>query len=155
METQCGGHHESQKGPQSRPLVTDGKMRPKVCRVLLEATRFFPCLERETQEVMEIVGCLCWHPDPHLMAHALFPSPPQSPVPGAHRTPQLPPSPGRLCGHLHPEPQPDDLWPCARRECPLEVGWGCTPAGALGCNVHPRGHPSPLPRFLSFLLLTP
>lgn len=34
-ETQGGGW----KGPPSHPSVTDGKMRPKVCRVLLEATQ--------------------------------------------------------------------------------------------------------------------
>lgn len=72
------------------------------------------------------------------MAHVLFPSPPQSPVPGAHGAPQLPPGPGGLCGHLHPEPQPDGLWPRAYRECPLQVGVGAYPWGSLRVRCPPR-----------------
>ena len=98
--------------------------------VLLEATPAAP-RRGETQEGVDILGACIGPQTPAgsvLIAHILCPSPPQPPVPGAHGAPQLPPGPGGLCGHLHAEPQPDDLWPRAHRECPLAVGWGCMPA---------------------------
>ena len=60
-------------------------------------------------------------------------------MPGAHGPPQLPPGPCGLCGHLHPEPQPDDLRPRAHGACPLQGGRGCPPGGASGHRAHPRG----------------
>lgn len=88
-----------------------------------------------------------------------FPFLPQPPVPGAHGAPQLPPGPGGLCGHLHPEPQPDDLRSCAHREWPLEGRRAVLLGESLVCDVNPQsggrgnaeqGVPSQAPPWISF-----
>lgn len=113
------------EGPSNCPGVTDGKTRLQGGSLYRKGV---PGGGRTPGA--PVLGILT--PRFVLMAHALFPFPPQPPVPGAHGAPQLPPGPSGLCGHLHPEPQPDDLWPRAHRECPLQVGRVCIPGGAQG-----------------------
>lgn len=65
-------------------------------------------------------------------------------MPGAYRTPQLPPSSCGLCEHVYPEPKPDDLWPRAHCECSWGLGKDTLYCGAWGVatgrGVWPRAH---------------